>query len=107
MVRIADFLGIAADEERLALAIERSSSDRMRELERKQAHLWSSTRETRKDKPFVRKAKSGGWKTDLPPACAEWVESAWGDVMDSLGYERSVTAFAGAEGHARSGSKSR
>jgi hypothetical protein len=90
LARIAEFLGIVPDPQRLTLALERSSADRMRELERKQAHLWSSTRQTRLDKPFVRTAESGGWKTELPQACVAEIESAWGKVMEGLGYELAV-----------------
>lgn len=93
MGRIARFLGILADPERLAFAIQQSSADRMRELEKKQAHLWSSTRETRKDKPFVRSAKMGGWKVDLPEASVAEVESAWGGLMREIGYELAVSSM--------------
>jgi hypothetical protein len=87
MVRIAGFLGISAAPQRLALAIEQSSADRMRELEKKQAHLWSSTRETRQDKPFVRSAKAGGWKAELSESSVAEIESAWGGLMREMGYE--------------------
>lgn len=87
MGRIAAFLGLSASAERLRQAIEQSSADRMRELEKKQGHLWSSTRETRQDKPFVRAAKSGGWKTELPDTCVAEMESKWGNLMHELGYE--------------------
>jgi hypothetical protein len=59
----------------------------MRELEKKQAHLWSSTRETRKDMPFIRSAKSGGWKAELPEASVAEIEAAWGGLMREMGYE--------------------
>ena len=87
MDRIASFLGISPAPERLARAIEQSSADRMRELEKKQGHLWSSTRETRQDKPFVRSAKSGGWKAELSEASVAKIESAWGGLMREVGYE--------------------
>jgi hypothetical protein len=89
--RIARFMGITADPERLALAIERSSADRMRELEKTQGHLWSSTRETRQDKPFVRAAKAGGWKMELPEASVAEIELAWGGLMREIGYELAVS----------------
>jgi hypothetical protein len=89
MARIAGFLGLAVAPERLAFAIEQSSADRMRGLEKKQAHLWSSTRETQKDKPFVRAAKSGGWKTELSEASVAEIESPWGGLMQDIGYELS------------------
>jgi hypothetical protein len=90
MARIAGFLGVRADSALLAHAIEQSSAERMRELEKKQAHLWSSTKDTRLDKPFVRKAKAGGWRTELPQECVALIEAAWGRLMTDLGYELSV-----------------
>jgi len=85
--RIAKFLGIPADPQRLSFALQQSSADRMRELEKKQSLLWSSTKDTRQDKPFVRAAKAGGWKTELPESSIAQVESAWGELMTELGYE--------------------
>ena len=92
MGRIAHFMGISPDPERLAFAIKQSSADRMRELEKKQGHLWSSTRETRQDKPFVRSAKAGGWKVELPEASIAEIESAWGGLMREIGYELAVSS---------------
>jgi hypothetical protein len=86
LTRIAQFLNIPSDSQRLTLALEQSSAKRMRELEQKQAHLWSSTKETRKDKSFVRAAKAGGWKTELPESCVAEMESNWGGLMKDLGY---------------------
>lgn len=91
--RIADFLGVSADRKRLAFAIEQSSADRMRELEKKQAHLWSSTRDTRQDKPFVRSARAGGWKAELPEASIAEIESAWGGLMREMGYELAISSL--------------
>src|SRR5271165_3880538 len=90
--RIAEFLGIGRDSKRLSLALERSSADRMRELEKKQARQWSSTKETRPDKPFVRSAKAGGWREDLPQSSVAEIESAWGKLMKDLGYELTVSS---------------
>jgi hypothetical protein len=91
MARIAEFLGVPASPERIAFAIDQSSASKMRELEKKQGHLWSSTRETRQDKPFVRAAKAGGWKTELPEAGIAEIETAWGGLMRELGYELAVS----------------
>ena len=85
--RIAKFLDVKATPERITNALAQSTADRMRELEKKQGHLWSSTRETRQDKPFVRSAKAGGWKTELPEASVAEIESAWGTLMHEIGYE--------------------
>jgi hypothetical protein len=87
LVRIARFLGIDPTAEQLAKAVERSSADQMRTLEKAQGHLWSPTRGTRQDKPFVRAAKAGGWRTELPTTCVQEIESSWGHLMVELGYE--------------------
>ena len=86
LARIAQFFNIPSDSQRLTLALEQSSAKRMRELEQKQSHLWSSTKETRKDKSFVRAAKAGGWKAELPEGCVAEMESSWGGLMKDLGY---------------------
>jgi hypothetical protein len=85
--RIAEFLNIDADQERLNAAVERSSADRMRKLEKQQADHWTGTRNTRQDIPFVRAATSGGWKETLSLQSAEEIEVAWGSLLNFLGYE--------------------
>ena len=85
--KIASFLGLDTSPERIARAVALSSADRMRKLEKEQSRQWKETKKTRQDKPFVRKAASGGWKTILPERCVAQIESAWGDVMRSVGYE--------------------
>jgi hypothetical protein len=85
--KIASFLGFDTSAERIARAVALSSADRMRKLEKEQSRQWKETKKTRQDKPFVRKAASGGWKTFLPEQCGAQIESAWGDVMRSVGYE--------------------
>ena len=85
--KAADFIGIEASDGRVAAAVERSSADSMRKLEKDQAMAWSSTKETRQDIPFVRAAKSGGWREELPETSVELIEQAWGPVMKYLGYD--------------------
>ncbi len=85
--KVAAFLEIPADGERISNAVQRSSADEMRKLEKSQGHLWSSTQSTRKDVPFVRAAKAGGWRTGLPEAAVAQLEAAWGPLMTYLGYE--------------------
>jgi hypothetical protein len=85
--KIAQFLDISADDERLRKAVERSSANRMRELEKQQADQWTGTKNTRLEIPFVRAAKSGGWKEALPTPLAEQIEAAWAPLMKFLGYE--------------------
>jgi hypothetical protein len=88
LTKVAAFLGFPAESERIQNAVSCSSADEMRKMERSQAHLWSSTKSTRQDVPFVRSAKAGGWKTDLSEAAVEQLERAWGDLMTYLGYEQ-------------------
>jgi Sulfotransferase domain len=85
--KVASFLEIPPDAERIANAVRRSTADEMRKLEKSQARLWSSTKGTRQDVPFVRAAKSGGWRTGLPEAAVAQLEAAWGHLMKHLGYE--------------------
>ena len=59
----------------------------MRKLEQAQADQWSATKNTRKDIPFVRAAKSGGWKAGMPASSAALIESAWAPLMKMLGYK--------------------
>ncbi len=90
LTRIAEFLRIDPEPDRLQKAIELSSADRMRELEKREADQWVATKNRRQDIPFVRVAKSGGWRTSLPENCVRQIEEAWGDLMTTLGYELSV-----------------
>jgi hypothetical protein len=85
--KIALFLGIPADMGRIRRAIERSSADEMRKLERQQFKFYTGTRNTRQDIPFVREAKSGGWEQNLPQTLAADIEAAWLPLMRFLGYE--------------------
>jgi hypothetical protein len=85
--KIASFLGLDSNPERIARAVVLSSADRMRKLEKEQSRQWKETKKTRQDKPFVRKAASGGWKTILSEKSVAQIESAWGDVMRSAGYK--------------------
>ena len=87
LTRIAQFFGIEPEPTRLRQTIERSSADRMRELEKLEADQWVATKNRRKDIPFVRVAKAGGWRTSLPGKSVEQIENAWGDLMTILGYE--------------------
>ena len=88
--KIAAFLGLDASTERVIRAVELSSADRMRSLEKTQSRQWKETKNTRQDKPFVRQAASGGWKSAMPEHGVAELESAWGDVMRSVGYELST-----------------
>jgi hypothetical protein len=85
--RMARFMGIDPTANRLQRAIDRSSAERMRALEKLEEDKWVATKNRRKDIPFVRVAKSGGWRTALPEGCVRQIETAWSDLMKTLGYE--------------------
>jgi hypothetical protein len=84
--RIATFLGLKPTPGRIQQAIDASSSDRMRELEQREANQWVATKKHRKDIPFIGTATSGRWHSDLPAPLAAKIESTWGDIMSTLGY---------------------
>lgn len=86
LARIARFLGIEPATGRLNAAIERSSADRMRKMEKTQGDQWVTTKDKRSDIPFVRTATSGLWKEKLPASAVQQIESAWGPLMAALGY---------------------
>jgi hypothetical protein len=91
--RIADFLErcsfrqIDSRIEMLQRAVDLSSPERMRTLEQAQGAEWVLTKNTRADKPFVRTAKAGGWKSTLSSESVGLIEGAWGALMGQLGYE--------------------
>jgi hypothetical protein len=87
LARIAHFLRIDPSADRLQRTIDLSSADRMRALEKQEEDKWVATKNRRKDIPFVRVAKSGGWRTALPANSVKQIETAWGDLMTTLGYE--------------------
>jgi hypothetical protein len=93
LARVAKFLEacafrkIDASPEKLARATELSSPQRMRELEKLQAKDWVLTQKTRQDKPFVRTATAGGWRSILCKKSVGQIEQGWGKLMKELGYE--------------------
>ena len=89
--KVASFLGLSSTPGMILQAVERSSADRMRTLEKSQAQLFTSTKNTRQDIPFVRAAGAGGWRAALPEACALQLDEAWGNLIQWLGYELVLT----------------
>jgi hypothetical protein len=87
LTKVAEFLNVRATAEGIALAVQRSSADTMRKLEKSQAQQFSSTKDTRKDIPFVRIAKAGGWRSELSEQDVARIEDAWGSLIRWLGYE--------------------
>jgi hypothetical protein len=97
VARVVEFLGLDVTPQQIARAVERSSADTMRRLEKSQAQQFSSTKDTRQDIPFVRAAKSGGWRKDLPEQFVGQIEAKWGNVMTFLNYPLVTRAASGVE----------
>jgi len=95
LARVGDFLGIPYDHESLTRAVEMSSSERMRELEKRDENLWIGTKTKRKDVRFVRTATAGGWRTTLSADQVSLIETAWGPVMKTLGYATTANITGG------------
>lgn len=93
------FRQIDLSPEKLQRAVDLSSPERMRALERQQGGDWVLTKQTRHDKPFVRTASAGGWKSTLSESAVAAIESAWGDTMRSLGYETAARKQAAPASH--------
>jgi estrone sulfotransferase len=81
------FRKIDSSPEKLQRAVDLSTPERMRDLEKAQSANWVLTKNTRSDKPFVRSAKAGGWKSTLSAESVASIEAAWGSLMKRLGYE--------------------
>jgi len=112
LLQVVDFLERSAfrriDSGPAALdrAIELSSPERMRALEKEEAANWVLTKSTRSDKPFVRTAEAGGWKSQLAAESIGMIEAAWGDLMQSLGYELTSPKATSAEAVSHQGMRS-
>ncbi len=100
--KVASFLGLSATPEVIGEAVQRSSADAMRQLEKSQAQLFTSTKDTRQDIPFVRAAKAGGWRSALPQELALRIEEAWGHLINWLGYEMIAARKQGEDSSERS-----
>jgi hypothetical protein len=86
LAKIASFLRFNPTHSDLERAVELSSADHMRVLEVRERHLWKTTKGSRTDIPFVRKAKAQQWSDELPSSSLAAIEAAWGPVMEILGY---------------------
>jgi len=84
--QISAFLGLGRDANRVATAVERSSLENMRKVEKAEGARWDSTKGTRQDISFFRSAKSGEGRGTLSRESIDRIERAWGPLMQSLGY---------------------
>ena len=94
LTKLAGFLNVDATPERVQKAVELASADSMRRLERSQSRRWVSTRKSRQDKPLIRLAAAGEWKSALPEKSVLRIESTWGRAIEMLGYELAIVRSA-------------
>jgi hypothetical protein len=87
LARVARFLSLDPDPERIHQAIQRSSAANLRKMEETQSKKWVATSRTRSDKPYIRQASSGGWQNVLSAQTVAYMEERWGPLMKQLGYE--------------------
>lgn len=88
----AGFQNVGVSREQLERAVELSSPEKMRELEKQDAGKYAQLKQTRQDKPFIRSAKAGGWKSALSGKSVALIEKDWGTIMQDLGYTLSRTS---------------
>ena len=84
--KITIHLDINVKDEAIARAVELSSFDRMRKLEKRQSNEWMPTKNSNKNLSLVRKAKCGDWINELSREESKKIEKAWKDLMSMLGY---------------------
>ena len=84
LYKVASLLQANVPDEQLVRAVSLSSAKRMRVLEKEGS--WKAMKNTRSDRAFVRSAREGVWKHELPAASVAKVETAWGGLMRKLGY---------------------
>lgn len=86
--RLYRLLGIPVTDEMIAAAIERSSIEKMRNLESES----STGHPALRNQEFVRRGRPGGSREPLPEATRELIEREAGFVMEQLGYLRKKTS---------------
>ncbi|BAP56001.1 sulfotransferase [Thioploca ingrica] len=84
--KIAHHLKISVTDELIDKVIKQSSFEHMQLLENNQSNLWKLTKNTRKDKFFVRSGQSGQWQNKLSTHSIKTIESTWSQIMMQLGY---------------------
>jgi hypothetical protein len=84
--RIARFCGLAPDAEELAAAIEKSSSETLRSMERTQAKLSKSLNFTDSSIPFIGPAREGAGTSQMDAETLTGFEERLGPLMCALGY---------------------
>ena len=86
-LRAALAVGLAdVAEADVAAAVQRSSAEELRRLERDTAHELPTFRGSRSDVPFVRRAGAGAGREELTAELYEQVLAAWPEALERAGY---------------------
>lgn len=88
--RLYGLLGLPVTDEVLAAAVERSSIERMRELESQ----FTPYHPARKNRQFVRRHPTGGGRAQLPAHVCKLIEDQAAPLMERLGYSRDAAGEA-------------
>lgn len=87
LARVAPFLGLERDEKELRSAVELSSFDRMRQLEKEAGEEWDGAKKAvNKNIAFVRAGKTNEWRETLDAETLALIEERCGEAMRRLGY---------------------
>jgi hypothetical protein len=78
--RVAAFVGLAPNHDRIDSAVRQASFDEMRTVE--DAYLGPITEDAR----FVRSGRREGWRTEMDPSTADRIANAFRPAMDLAGY---------------------
>lgn len=92
LAKTAPLLQMDLTPSKIERAVQLSSASEMRSLEHQQSKKWTTTKDSRQDIPFVREAKSGGWRNRLSKASVSKIERAWGATMRELDYDLTCTS---------------
>lgn len=88
--KILEFLGVAADSEKVRRAVENNSLNKMREKEDRSRKLYKGTGE---ESRFVRSGAAGGWRKKLTREQVQRIEEYAGEMLARLGYEIAAPTF--------------
>ena len=85
LARAVEFLGVAADPERLRAAVEAHRFERMRKRSSVSPRVRSTA--VRDDIPIVRKGTAGDWRNHFDAEAQELFTAHAGDVLERCGYD--------------------
>lgn len=86
MTKIASFLQLERTAEQIQSAVERSSANEMRKLEKQTAHKWKALRDGDQNIAFVGKAQPNAWESKLDQEEVQRIESKWKPTLERFGY---------------------